>query len=49
MFNEKWPYKDGEINGGVYVLSKGESIFEGQPKKFSFETAVMQDKCGENG
>lgn len=48
-FNEKQPCKEGEINGGVYVISKDESIFEGQPKKFSFETAVMQEKCGEYG
>lgn len=48
-FNEKQPCKEGEINGGVYVLSKDNSIFEGQPKKFSFETAVMQEKCGETG
>ena len=48
-FNEKQPCKEGVINGGVYVLSKDESIFEGQPKKFSFETAVMQEKCGETG
>lgn len=48
-FNEKQPCKEGEINGGVYVLSKDESIFDRQPKKFSFETAVMQEKCGEKG
>ena len=48
-FNEKQPCKEGEINGGVYVLSKDDSIFEGQPKKFSFETAVMQEKCGDTG
>lgn len=48
-FNEKQPRKEGVINGGVYVLSKNESFFEGQPKKFSFETAVMQEKCGETG
>lgn len=48
-FNEKQPCTEGEINGGVYVLSKDDGIFEGQPKKFSFETAVMQEKCGETG
>lgn len=48
-FNEKQPCKEGVINGGVYVLSKDESIFDGQPKKFSFETAVMQEKCGKTG
>lgn len=48
-FNEKEPCKEGEINGGVYVLSKDDSIFESQPKKFSFEIAVMQEKCGETG
>ena len=48
-FNEKRPCKEGLINGGVYVLSKDESIFEGKFQKFSFETAVMQEKCGETG
>lgn len=48
-FNEKQPCKDGNINGGIYILSKDESIFEGLPRKFSFETAVMQEKCGETG
>lgn len=48
-FNEKQPCKEGEINGGVYVLSTDRSIFEGQPKKFSFETAILQEKCGETG
>lgn len=49
MFNEKQPYKKGDINGGVYVLSNDDRIFEGQPKKFSFEINVMQEKCGETG
>lgn len=48
-FNEKQPCKDGMINGGVYVLSNDKCIFEGQPKKFSFENDVMQKKCGEIG
>lgn len=48
-FNEKHPCAEGKINGGVYCLSKDESIFEGQPKRFSFETAVMQVKCGATG
>ena len=48
-FNEKRPCKEGLINGGVYVLSKDESIFEGKFQKCSFETAVMQEKCGETG
>lgn len=48
-FNEKQPCEEGVINGGVYVLEKDETIFEGQPKKFSFETAVMQEQCGEMG
>ena len=48
-FNEKQPCTEGEINGGVYVLSNDKSIFEGQSRKFSFETAVMQENCGESG
>lgn len=49
QFNEKKPCKEGEINGGVYVLAKDESIFADQPQKFSFETDVMKEKCGTTG
>lgn len=48
-FNEKQPCKEGLINGGVYVLAKDERIFDGLPKKFSFETVVMQKVCGKTG
>lgn len=48
-FNEKQVCKEGVINGGVYVLSKDDSIFKEQPQKFSFEINVMQQKCGESG
>lgn len=48
-FNEKQPCKEGNINGGIYVLSKNEQIFEGQSTKFSFETDIMQRRCGEKG
>lgn len=48
-FNEKQPCVKGDINGGVYVLSKKEAFFDGLPKKFSFENDVMQNKCGVNG
>lgn len=48
-FNEKKPCTEGYINGGVYVLSKDDSIFDNLPEKFSFETEVMYKKCGENG
>lgn len=48
-FTEKQPCKEGEINGGVYVLAKEDSLFEGQPQFFSFETAIMQEKCCEIG
>lgn len=48
-FVEKQPCKEGAINGGVYMLTKDDSIFNGLPMRFSFETAVMQEKCGETG
>lgn len=48
-FNEKQFCKEGLVNGGVYVLTKNDAIFEEQPRTFSFETAVMQEKCGETG
>lgn len=48
-FKEKQVCKEGVINGGVYVLSKDDSIFDGQSEKFSFEIDVMQKMCGETG
>lgn len=48
-FNEKQICKEGVINGGVYILSKDDSIFKEQPNKFSFEIDVMQEKCGVSG
>ena len=48
-FNEKQPCIEGVINGGVYVLNNDETIYEGLPNKFSFETDLLQKKCGENG
>ena len=44
-FNEKQYCKEGLINGGVYVISKDNTIFEGLGKKFSFETAVLEPQC----
>ena len=44
-FNEKQYCEEGLINGGVYVISKDASIFEGLGSKFSFETAVLEPQC----
>lgn len=44
-FKEKEYCKEGLINGGVYIVNKKESIFEGLPKKFSFETSVFEPQC----
>lgn len=48
-FNEKKPCKEGVINGGIYVINNDETLYDGLPKKFSFETEVLQKQCGENG
>ena len=48
-FKEKEFCKEGQINGGIYCLSKDECIFEGLPKKFSFELSIMQNICGKDG
>ena len=48
-FNEKQPCKEGVINGGVYVINNDDSLYEGLPQKFSFETEVLQKKCGDTG
>lgn len=44
-FKEKEYCKEGLINGGVYVINRLEPIFNGLPKKFSFETAVFEPQC----
>ena len=44
-FKEKEYCNEGLINGGVYVINRLEPIFEGLPKKFSFETAVFEPQC----
>ena len=48
-FNEKRQCEEGLINGGVYVLNNTASMFEGLPQKFSFETEVLQARCGTAG
>lgn len=48
-FNEKKQCKLGEINGGVYILSKNCGILDTQEGKFSFETKILQKQCGDNG
>lgn len=44
-FSEKQYCEEGLINGGVYVISKVASTFEGLGSKFSFETAVLEPQC----
>lgn len=43
-FKEKGYCKEGLINGGIYVINRCESIFEGLSEKFSFETAVFESQ-----
>jgi len=49
FFNEKKPCIEGLINGGVYFLDNDDSLYEGLPKHFSFETEVLQKQCGDLG
>ena len=44
-FNEKQYCAEGLINGGVYIINRNASLFEGLPDKFSFETAVLEPQC----
>lgn len=44
-FNEKRYCEEGLINGGVYVIRRHTSIFDGLPQKCSFETAVLEPQC----
>jgi D-glycero-alpha-D-manno-heptose 1-phosphate guanylyltransferase len=41
-FKEKQFYKEGLINGGVYLLNKTRFLQRALPKKFSFETDYLQ-------
>ena len=41
-FKEKEPCKEGDINGGVYIISKKKLNMDNLPQKFSFETEVLQ-------
>ncbi len=44
-FNEKKPCERGLINGGIYVIDRDSSLFDGLPTKFSFETSVLEPQA----
>jgi D-glycero-alpha-D-manno-heptose 1-phosphate guanylyltransferase len=41
-FKEKSWYKEGLINGGVYIIESKNRLMENLPNKFSFETEVLE-------
>ena len=41
-FKEKQYYKEGLINGGLYVLNVASFLAESLPQKFSFEKDYME-------
>lgn len=41
-FNEKRYCKQGQINGGIYIINKNFKLLDTLPDKFSFETEVLQ-------
>jgi D-glycero-alpha-D-manno-heptose 1-phosphate guanylyltransferase len=43
-FNEKNYCEKGQINGGVYLLSVKNTLINNLPKKFSFETDILQQQ-----
>lgn len=45
QFNEKQYCEKGLINGGVYIINHQISLFEGLPKKFSFEISILEKEC----
>lgn len=44
-FQEKKFCAKGQINGGVYVMRRKNSIMDALPEKFSFETEVLQKQA----
>ncbi len=45
-FREKKFCERGVINGGVYVIQKDNSIFDGLPARFSFEKEILEKLAG---
>jgi D-glycero-alpha-D-manno-heptose 1-phosphate guanylyltransferase len=41
-FREKMFYKEGYINGGIYMLQKNKFLIENLPEKFSFEKDYLE-------
>ncbi len=41
-FHEKRFCSQGMINGGVYILQTTNSLFDGTPSRFSFETEILE-------
>jgi D-glycero-alpha-D-manno-heptose 1-phosphate guanylyltransferase len=46
-FQEKKFYKDGLINGGIYLLNKEKFIARSFPERFSFEKEYLENFCDE--
>ena len=46
VFEEKRYCQQGMINGGIYVLDKVIPFFDHLPRKFSFETQVLEPNSG---
>lgn len=44
-FEEKKHCERGLINGGIYIISRLDDMFNGLPERFSFETDVLQPQC----
>ena len=45
-FHEKRFCTQGTINGGVYILQTHNSLFDGTPARFSFETEILEKQVG---
>lgn len=45
-FHEKRFCTQGTINGGVYILQTHNSLFDGMPARFSFETEILEKQVG---
>jgi D-glycero-alpha-D-manno-heptose 1-phosphate guanylyltransferase len=46
-FREKQYCKEGQINGGIYLLKTSRNLLESFPDKFSYETAFLQPQAKE--
>jgi D-glycero-alpha-D-manno-heptose 1-phosphate guanylyltransferase len=48
-FQEKQPCKEGQINGGIYLINRNSKLMKNSCQKFSFETDILRKYVKSSG